>query len=135
MNVVNLIGRMVKDPELKFGQNGKEYMRFSLAVKRPFSKDDVDYINCVAFGKTAEILSSYTKKGHQVGIEGNLRMNQYEKDGKKMTTFEVVVNNISLIESKKTGDNTSVQAPKNEPIKREQKPTEIEGFSDDEFPF
>ena len=56
MNLVILTGRLTRDPELKFGQSGKAYSRFSLAVNRAGKKDEADFINCVAFGKTAEIV-------------------------------------------------------------------------------
>ena len=61
MNVVVLVGRLTRDPELKFGQSGKAYSRFSLAVDRPFSKGEADFINCVAFGKTAELIGEDRK--------------------------------------------------------------------------
>ena len=61
MNLVVLTGRLTRDPELKFGQSGKAYSRFSLAVDRPFQKGETDFINCVAFGKTAELIGEYLR--------------------------------------------------------------------------
>lgn len=100
MNNVNLIGRLTKDPELKFGQSGKAYSRFSLAVARPHSKGEADFINCVAFGKTAEAIGEYLKKGGKVGISGRLQMNKYEVNGEKRTTYDVVIETIEFLENK-----------------------------------
>ena len=81
MNLVVLTGRLTRDPELKFGQSGKAYSRFSLAVDRPFQKGEADFINCVAFGKTAELIGEYLRKGRKVGVTGRLQMNRYEANG------------------------------------------------------
>jgi single-strand DNA-binding protein len=102
MNLTILTGRMTRDPELKYAQGGKSYCRFSIAVDRPFKKDDVDFINCVAFGKTAELICEYMRKGSKLGIQGRLQMNRYEVDGKKITTYEVIVDQIEFLDSKKT---------------------------------
>ena len=83
MNLVVLTGRLTRDPELKFGQSGKAYSRFSLAVDRPFQKGEADFINCVAFGKTAELIGEYLRKGRKVGVNGRLQMNRYEATEKK----------------------------------------------------
>ena len=90
MNLVVLNGRLVRDPELKFGQSGKAYSRFSIAVDRPFQtstdSQTADFINCVAFGKTAEFIGEYFRKGRKILLKGSLQMNQYESEGKKLTT-------------------------------------------------
>ena len=84
MNLVVLNGRLVRDPELKFGQSGKAYSRFSIAVERPFSSSadknsqTADFINCVAFGKTAEFIGEYFRKGRKILLNGRLQMDQYE---------------------------------------------------------
>src|SRR3712207_8828023 len=78
MNVISLMGRLTRDPEIKFGQSGKAYCRFSIAVNRPFSKDEADFINWVSFGKTAELIGEYFRKGKQIALVGRLQMNQYE---------------------------------------------------------
>lgn len=62
MNIIILTGRLTRDPELKTGQSGKAYARFTLAVERPMQKDETDFINCVAFGKTAELIGEYLRK-------------------------------------------------------------------------
>ena len=75
MNLVVLNGRLVRDPELKFGQSGKAYSRFSIAVDRPFQNSTdsqtADFINCVAFGKTAEFIGEYFRKGRKILLKGS----------------------------------------------------------------
>lgn len=99
MNNIFLTGRITKDIELK--QGGKtQVAKFSLAVTRPFSKDETDFINCVAFGKTAELLSKYVSKGHKLGVVGRLQTSKYEVNGEKRTSYDVVVDTIEFLESK-----------------------------------
>lgn len=104
MNLVVLNGRLTRDPELKFGQSGKAYSRFSIAVDRGFQSDKnaqtADFINCVAFGKTAEFIGEYFRKGRKILLNGKLQMSQYEAEGKKMTTYVVVVDSVEFGESK-----------------------------------
>ena len=95
MNTVNLVGNLTKDIELRSSTN-TEVAKFSLAVRR--DKDNTDFINCVAFGKTAELLAKYVKKGHKVGVEGRIQTGKYDKDGRTIYTTDVIVNKIHLIE-------------------------------------
>ncbi|WP_060793372.1 MULTISPECIES: single-stranded DNA-binding protein [Fusobacterium] len=104
MNVISLMGRLTRDPEVKFGQSGKAYCRFSVAVNRPFSKDEADFINCVSFGKTAELIGEYFRKGHQIALVGRLQMNQYESNGEKRTSYDVVVDSFDFISTKSSSD-------------------------------
>ncbi len=101
MNRVVLIGRLTRDPEVRVSQNGKSVARFTLAVDRRFSKE-TDFLNCVAFGKTAEFLEKYTKQGTKIAVEGRLETGSYEKDGVKHYTTTVVVENVEFAESKQT---------------------------------
>lgn len=140
MNVVTLVGRLTRDPELKFGQSGKAYTRISIAVKRAFSKDETDFINCVAFGKTAEILGEYVKKGGQIGVTGELRMNNYESNGEKRTTYEVFVNSLDLLEPKGNGGSGHTKPevsnpPTKAPVESGNNDFGGASFNEDEFPF
>lgn len=143
MNLVVLNGRLVRDPELKFGQSGKAYSRFSIAVDRQFSGDktnqSADFINCVAFGKTAEFIGEYFRKGRKILLNGKLQMNQYESEGKKLTTYVVVVDSVEFGEAKQnssdnlsSGNNSYVNEPSPTPSFEEDSNNEIE---DDGFPF
>lgn len=102
-NLVSLIGRPTKD--MDFRQNGENCVaRFSLAVDRKFSKEkQADFISCVAFNKTAEILNKYVKQGQKIAVLGEIRTGSYEKDGKKVYTTDVVVSEFEFASSKGEG--------------------------------
>lgn len=102
MNCINIIGRLTKDPELKFGQSGTAFARFTVAVARKMDKDKTDFFNCVAFKKTAEVISEYFKKGNQIGITGNVQINEYEVNGEKKKSVDVFVESITFLDKKKT---------------------------------
>ena len=105
MNKVILIGRLTKDPELKFAAgSGTAVTRFSLAVTRPFKKDETDFINCIAFGKTGETIAQYLTKGRQLAVTGSIRTGSYDaKDGTKRYTTDVVVDSFEFIGSGNNG--------------------------------
>ena len=107
MNKVVLMGRLTRDPELRFAAgSGTAVSRFAVAVDRKKKDDGADFINCVAFGKTAETISQYLVKGRQILIEGNIRTGSYENDeGKKIYTTNVNVERFEFIGNK--GDSTS----------------------------
>ena len=141
MNLVVLIGSLTRDPELKFGQSGKAYSRFSLAVDRPFSKGEADFINCVAFGKTAELIGEYLRKGRKVAINGKLQMNRYEVNGEKRTSYDVVVDTMEFVEGRGESSAPADFAPTpsySEPKAAEPSSNDDFGgssFDEDEFPF
>ena len=99
MNKVILIGRFTKDPEVNYtAGTGTAVTRFTIAVTRPFKKDETDFINCVAFGKTGETIAQYLTKGRQLAIVGNIRTGSYDaKDGTKRYTTDVVVESFEFI--------------------------------------
>ena len=149
MNVIILTGRLTRDPELKFGQSGKAYSRFTLAVDRPMQKGEADFINCVAFGKTAELIGEYLRKGRKAGVTGRLQMGKYEVNGEKRTSDDVVGDTIEFLESKNAVDSMggyepqdytpSYSAPSSnsntssKPVAKPQE--EVPYEDDDEFPF
>lgn len=110
MNNVVLTGRITKDLELKYTQNGKAYCRFTLAVDRGLSKEKkqeaeangqptVDFINCIAWGTTAETLNRYTSKGKKILVNGSIETGSYTvQDGSKRYTTDVLVNRIEILE-------------------------------------
>nr|WP_195264536.1 single-stranded DNA-binding protein [Clostridium sp. 1001275B_160808_H3] len=99
MNKVILIGRLTKDPELNFAAGtGTAVCRFGLAVTRPFKKDETDFINCIAFGKTGETIAQYLTKGRQLAVTGSIRTGSYDaKDGTKRYTTDIVVDSFEFI--------------------------------------
>lgn len=105
MNKIILIGRLVKDPELRFAAgSGTAVVRFTLAVNRQFKKDEADFINCIAFGKTGETIAQYITKGRQLAIAGNIRTGNYEaQDGTRRYTTDVVVESFDFVDSGNSG--------------------------------
>lgn len=109
MNKAILIGRLTKDPALTFAAGtGKAVCKFTLAVNRAFKKDEADFINCVAFGKTAETIAQYIQKGREFAIAGSIRTGSYDsQDGTKRYTTDVVVESFDFIGSGQSKSNDS----------------------------
>ena len=101
INKVILIGRLTKDPNLSYAAGtGTAVCRFTLAVNRPFKKDETDFIRCVAFNKTAETIGQYLTKGRQIAIAGRIQTGSYDaQDGTKRYTTDVVVETFEFIGS------------------------------------
>ena len=138
MNAVQLMGRLTKDPELKYGASGNAYCKFTIAVNRAFKKDEVDFINCTCFGKTAEAMGEYSRKGDQIGVCGSLQVDVYEKDGEKRYSTSVTVQSFTF--GAKAGTGTGDNSNKKNETKNEKKPAggkapEVDLEEDDEFPF
>ena len=104
MNSVQLIGRFTKDPDVKYSASGTSIARFSLAIDRRFKNENgpsADFPNCVAFGKTAEFIEKYFKKGMRIGLQGRIQTGSYDnQDGTKVYTTDVVVENCEFVENK-----------------------------------
>ena len=114
MNKVQLVGRLTRDPEIRYsqGENATATARFSVAVNRRFKNAegnyDADFINCVAFGKTAEFLEKYFKKGMAIGLTGHIQTGSYTNmDGQKVYTTDVIVEETEFVESKNASGNTT----------------------------
>lgn len=125
MNKVQIVGRLTRDPEVRYstGEKATATARFSVAVNRRFKNAegnyDADFINCIAFGKSAEFIEKYFKKGMAIGLTGRIQTGSYtNKDGQKVYTTDVVVEETEFVESKSasnSGDNsTSRPAPSND---------------------
>ena len=107
INKVVLLGRLTKDPELRYAAgSGTAVCRFTVAINRQFKKDETDFINCVAFGKTGETITQYFTKGSKIAITGNMRTGSYEaKDETKRYTTDVIVETFEFVENKKKETN------------------------------
>ena len=103
MNNCCFIGRLGRDPEMRYTPNGKAVVSFSLAVNRDGKKEESDWIEFVAWEKTAEVIANYCHKGDLLGVTGALQKRSWEKDGQKRSTFEVKVNRIDFCGGKKSG--------------------------------
>jgi len=103
LNVIALSGRLVRDPELRYLPNGTALVNTALAINRTHKKDgekreEVSFIDLTVFGKTAEILAKYKKKGDQILVSGEIRQERWEsKDGEKRSKIVVIGNNITFI--------------------------------------
>lgn len=114
MNNVSLIGRLTADPELKTTPSGLSYVRCSLAVDRTFVRKSeerqADFINILAWRKTAEFICRYFGKGQRIALTGRIQTGSYtDKDGGKRYTFEVVAENVEFCEAKKDSGVVSVE--------------------------
>lgn len=117
MNNVNLIGRLTKDPELRYTTTGLATTRITVAVNRKLSREKIqeleaqgkptaDFIMCQAFGNMAELIANYFSKGNLIGLEGSIQTGSYlNKNNQKVYTTDVIVNNIDFIQSNNTTNN------------------------------
>lgn len=110
MNCVQLMGRMVADPEIRYSDGGSSVARFRLAVDRKYKRDEgdkADFISCVAFGKTAEGIEKYFHKGQRIIVTGRIQTGSYtNKDGQKVYTTDVIAEHWEFTESKNSSDNS-----------------------------
>ena len=105
MNKVFLVGRLTRDPELRYTSSNLANMRCSIAVDRQYVRDGeergTDFINIVAFGNRAETMKKYLTKGSQIAVDGRIQTGSYDgQDGKKVYTTDVIVENFQFLDSK-----------------------------------
>jgi single-strand DNA-binding protein len=101
MNQTQLIGRWCQEHDMKYSQAGKAILKNTLAVTRPFDKENSDFIRVVMFEKTAELAGNYTAKGSQVAIIGRIQTGSYKKDdGSTVYTTDVIADRIEFLDSK-----------------------------------
>ena len=146
MNKVILMGRLTREPELRYSQsnNPLAIARYTLAVARKVKTNDTeaDFINCIAFGKSAEFVEKYFRQGQRVLIEGRLQTGSYtNKEGQKVYTTDIIVDSQEFADSKGASDYTSTSS-----YTQSQIPTPSsangdgfmsipDGFEDDGLPF
>ena len=116
MNTITLLGRLTKNPEARYTSTGKAVTLFTLAVNRPYTNSDgqkeADFINCQAWGKTAEVVGNHVSKGDRLLVEGRLQIRSYtDKEGVKRYATEVVVNRVEFIEQKKDSNVKTEASP------------------------
>lgn len=107
MNLVILMGRLTRDPDVRYSTDGKPSARYTLAVDRSFKREgeSANFINCVAFGKNAEFCEKYVSKGTKLIVQGELDLGSYtNKDGQKVYTTSVIVNRQEFAESKASAE-------------------------------
>ncbi len=140
MNYVGLMGRLTRDPEIRYAQgaNGTTVGTFSIAVDRRFKRDgepEADFFNCTVFAKTAEFTEKYLKKGTKVVVQGRLQNDTYtNKDGQKVTATKVMVDQVEFAESKAASEEADTHS-------KPQSKTDSSGFMEipseleEELPF
>lgn len=141
MNKAILMGRLTRDPEVRYstGENAIAIARYTLAVDRRFKRDGeatADFINCVAFGKQAEVAERYFRQGIRIVVSGRIQTGSYtNKEGNKIYTTDVIVEQQEFAESKSSHSGEGTQSSK--PVN----PTDANGFMnipegiDEELPF
>ena len=140
MNKVILMGRLTRDPEVRYsqGENATAVARYSLAVDRRFKRDGeptADFFNCVAFGRNAEFAEKYLHKGMRIAIEGQIQTRNYDdKDGRKVYVTEVIVDRQEFCESKSAATSPLPQdETESEPMQADVVGTD--NNADDDWPF
>lgn len=117
MNKVVLVGRLTRDPEIRYANNEKNTCtaRFSLAINRKFKTNgqyEADFPNCVAMGKTAEFVEKYFHKGDMIALDGRIQTGSYtNKDGNKVYTTDVFAENVEFAQSKNDSSNSNNSKP------------------------
>ncbi|MFC1560247.1 single-stranded DNA-binding protein [Candidatus Margulisiibacteriota bacterium] len=127
-NRVFLIGNLAKDPDLRYTPSGIPVVRFAVAVNRPKNKsnpekNEVDFINIVAWRRLAEICGEFLKKGRPVSIEGRLQIRNYEKDGEQRTMAEVIADGMQMLGRRP--DNAGASSTEKAPASQESKSDDI----------
>ncbi|MDL2276357.1 single-stranded DNA-binding protein [Breznakia sp. OttesenSCG-928-G09] len=111
INRVVLVGRITKDIELRKTQSGTSVVSFTMAVNRRFKQEgqpEADFIRCIAWNKTAEMMNQYLSKGSLIGVEGRIQTGSYQdKDGKTVYTTDVIIDNVQFLEPKNVSNNST----------------------------
>lgn len=149
LNRTILIGRLTRDPELRYTPAGAAVASFTVANNRTYTvsgekKEQVSFFDCVAWSKMGEIITEYCKKGHRIALEGRLQQRSWDdQDGKKRSKVELVVENFQFLTSKGGGDDFPHDSAPSQSASRPQSTSADSGsgqyednpFSDDDIPF
>ena len=142
LNKVFLIGRLTRDPELRYTQNGTAVVEFGLAVNRNYTttdgqkKEDTCFVTVIMWQKKAEIISQYMRKGRQIFIEGRLELDTWQtQDGQKRSKLRVVGQNFQFLGPPPDGGGRRDSGGPSEPAFEEEKYQSDMGVSDDDVPF
>lgn len=149
LNRTILIGRLTRDPELRYTPAGAAVASFTVANNRTYTvsgekKEQVSYFDCVAWSKMGEIITEYCKKGHRIALEGRLQQRSWDdQDGKKRSKVELVVENFQFLTAKGGGEDMPHDYSPSQPASRPQQQQADTGssqyednpFSDDDIPF
>lgn len=141
INNVTLVGRLTKDPDLRYTQSGTAVGQFTLAVNRNFTNQqgdrEADFINCVIWRKAAESFANYARKGTLIGLTGRIQTRNYDnQQGQRVYVTEIVVENFQLLESKEVNDQRRSSKPDQATFDKQatDKPDPLDPFSKDVSP-
>ena len=141
LNKVILIGRLIKDAEIRYTTSNRAVAQFTIAVNRPYTNQEgqreTDFINIVAWDKLGENIGKYTHKGSLIAVEGRLQVRNYENnEGRKVYVTEVITNNVQFLEPKSTtqSDTKNNTQEENDPFEEMGKQIENE-IDDNDLPF
>lgn len=139
LNRVILIGRLTRDPELRYTPSGVAVAQFTLAVDRPYRQDsekEADFIPIVTWRQLAEACANHLRKGRLTAVEGRIQVRSYDNnEGRKVYVTEVIADNVRFLESNRTSPENSQQGPQTpqqDPFYDDGKPIDIQG---DDLPF
>lgn len=141
MNSVILIGNLGQDPEMKYFDSGSKVTKFSLALRGYSKKEEkevTDWVSCEAWGKTAELIGEYCKKGHKLAIEGSLKTQKWEdNDGNKKSKTFVLVSRVEFLTSKNSDQTqtTAVESVQQEPEQQQFVNPDDYFIGEEEIPF
>lgn len=139
MNKVILIGRLIKDPDVRMGTNDTKIARYTLAVNRKYHKNNeptADFIGCVALGKNGEFAEKYLYKGIKIAVAGRIQTGSYtNRDGQKVYTTDVLIEEQEFAESKKSQPEEQSQPPIPSPEQDTSGFMDMPPIMDDELPF
>ena len=115
INTAILMGRLCNDPELKQSNGGTGYTKFRIAVDRDFTpkgaERQTDFINCTAFGKKAEFINKYFKKGSMIAVQARFQSDTYEVNGEKRNSYSFIIDNVSFCGEKSSATQSAPAAP------------------------
>ena len=146
MNTVCLIGRITRDLELRYTTSGMAVVKFNVAVDRRMSKEKkqqaeaqnqptADFVSCTAWNKTAELIANYMKKGSKIGIDGRIQTGSYEKDGQRIYTTDVVVNQVEFLDGAGSNPGTNQGQQNNQGNSQGYEPDGFFPIDNDDIPF
>ena len=139
MNNICISGNITKDIEVKNTTTGKTVTSFDVAVKRPMTKDTTDFFTVVAWGQSAEYLGKYAKKGSKVVVAGKLTTRKYEHNGQNRIAFEIVADNVELMDSRNATEISVADAYVPDAYANPTFSTDVPNFeevkTDDDLPF
>lgn len=139
INQVVLVGRLVKDPEVRYttGENAKAMLRYTLAVGRPYRNPEgvyeSDFISCVAWDKNAEYIANNFHKGNMMGVIGNIRTGNYVKDGQKVYTTDVWTDRITFVGGKSENEQNATHKDNQKQTKKSSTPSSYQNSSNNKY--